>query len=95
MADGLNSILNDLTISKRADWLTFVERLEELVERGRARRIPPLRRAFVEGEEWYLDAESGEIYVYVSPDAPILPIWEKVDAFAKPEDANKKETAIQ
>lgn len=31
------------------------------------------------------DTDSGEVYVYLSPDAPILPIWRKVDAFSKPE----------
>jgi hypothetical protein len=30
-------------------------------------------------EEWFLDPDSGEVYVYVSPNAPSMPIWERVD----------------
>jgi hypothetical protein len=94
MPGGLDSILNGLTISKRADWLVFVQRLEELVRSGRARRISPLWRALAQGEEWYLDTDSGEVYVYLSPDAPILPIWEKVDVFSKPEAPESHESGL-
>jgi hypothetical protein len=94
MPGGLDSILNGLTISKRADWLVFVQRLDELVRSGHARRIPPLWRTLAEGEEWYLDTDRGEVYVYVSPDAPILPIWEKVDVFSKPEAVHSYEGGL-
>jgi len=78
----LASVTDGLTISKHSDWQIFVRRLEELVRSGRARKVPPVRRVFSKGEEWYLDSENGDIYVYVSPDSPILPIWEKIDFFA-------------
>jgi hypothetical protein len=93
MPGGFDSILDGLTISKRADWLMFVQRadwlifvqrLEALVQSGRVRRIPPLWRALAQGEEWYLDTESGEMYVYLGPDPPMLPQWKKVDVFSKP-----------
>lgn len=80
----MGSLTDQLTITKYDDWLIFVQRLEELVKSGRARRIPPIRKVHFDDDEWYLDPETGEIYVYVEPDAPILPIWEKVDPFAQP-----------
>jgi hypothetical protein len=100
MPGGLDSILDGLTISKRpdsltivhrADWLIFVQRLEALVQSGRARRIPPLWRALAYGEEWYLDTDSGEVYVYLSPDSPILPQWKKVDVFSKPDSPGRED----
>lgn len=82
MRGALSSVADGLNISRYSDWLVFVKRLKELVHSGRARKIEPLKRVFAKGEEWYLDTGAGDIYVYVSPDAPILPIWERVDVFA-------------
>jgi hypothetical protein len=77
MAGILGSVTDQLTITQYDDWLIFVQRLEELVRSGRVRQIPAMRTVFLKQEEWYLDPDTGEIYVYVKPDAPILPIWEK------------------
>lgn len=82
MAGLLRSLTDGLTITEYSDWQIFVKRLEDATRSGRARRVSATRRVFVQGEEWYADTETGEIYVYVSPDAPILPIWEKIDSFA-------------
>lgn len=82
MRGALSSATDGLNISRYSDWIVFVKRLKELVHSGRARKIEPLKRVFAKGEEWYLDTGTGEIYVYVSPDAPILPIWERVDVFS-------------
>ncbi|MGC2544759.1 MAG: hypothetical protein WA426_02850, partial [Silvibacterium sp.] len=85
MASILGSLTDQLTITHYEDWLIFIQRLEESVRSGRVRKIPAIRKVHFKDEEWYLDPETGEIYVYVQPDAPILPIWEKVDPFAESE----------
>lgn len=84
----LDYLLKGLIISKYADWVIFDQRLEQLIRSGRVRRIPKLRTIHVKSEEWYLNPDTNEIYVYVRPDDKILPKWEKVDIFAKPEIAH-------
>jgi hypothetical protein len=78
----LSSLTDNLTITERPGWDCFMEKLNDLVSAGRVRRITPMKRLLVDNEEWYLDPETGEIYVYSPPDWPFLPKWEKVDAFA-------------
>jgi hypothetical protein len=74
IADGLN--IRD----SYDDWLVFVARLHELVASGRIRRISSLpNRYFEKNDEWYLDPETGEIYVHGLPNAPVLPVWERFD----------------
>jgi hypothetical protein len=74
MTDGLN--IRD----KYDDWLTFVDRLHKLAASGRIRRISPLpNRRFEKSDEWYLDPQTGEIYVHGLPNAPMLPVWERFD----------------
>jgi hypothetical protein len=85
MASILNSITDGLAITKYKDWTVFVQRLEELIRAGHIRKIEPLdTKQFLRGDEWYLDPESGEIYVHGLPNAPLLPRWTKVDPFASP-----------
>ncbi|HEY1800218.1 MAG TPA: hypothetical protein VGG46_04715 [Terriglobales bacterium] len=79
MASILESLTRELSIRKYADWLIFVARLNEVVCSGRVRKVPVLKRVWSDYEEWFLDPETGEIYVYCSPDSPSLPIWERVD----------------
>ena len=88
MAGILRSVTDGLTITEYEDWLIFVQRLQELVRSGRVRRVPqPVgNRRFAKEDEWYLDPETGETYVHVIPDAPVLPQWVKVDLLA-PVDA--------
>jgi hypothetical protein len=38
-----------------------------------------VKRVWSIDEERFLDPKSGEVYVYVSPNPPTMPIWEKVD----------------
>ena len=88
MASILESVTDGLTITKYADWVVFTERLRELVRGGRIRRIAPLKsRHFRQGDEWYLDPATGEIYVHGVPDSPILPSWERFDVVAHTQPA--------
>lgn len=83
MASILESVTDGLTITRYADWLVFTERLRELVRSGKIRTITPLKsHHFAKGDEWYLDPETGEIYVHGVPGAPSLPSWERFDAVA-------------
>ncbi|MFZ0861319.1 MAG: hypothetical protein ABR881_22045 [Candidatus Sulfotelmatobacter sp.] len=82
MAGILASLTHELTITEYSDWLIFVERLNEAVRAGRVRNVPVLKRVWSSDEEWFLDPESDEVYVYVSPNPPSMPIWEKVDVLA-------------
>jgi hypothetical protein len=77
----LASITDELHIrDSYDDWLIFVDRLNKLTASGRVRRISPLpNRYFGKGDEWYLDPETGEIYVHGLPNAPVLPVWERFD----------------
>jgi hypothetical protein len=59
--------------------LIFVERLNDAVRAGRIRKVPVVKRVWNSNEEWFLDLESGEVYVYASPNPPSMPIWERVD----------------
>jgi hypothetical protein len=96
MAGGLEAILDGLTITKYDDWLIFVQRLEGLVQSGRARRIPPppTTGRMWGGREWFLDTESGEVYLYGTPDSPTLPSWEKVDFFSTEKPARSGRTGM-
>jgi hypothetical protein len=80
MAGILDSLTHELTITEYSDWLIFVKRLNEAVREGRVRKVPVVKRVWSRDEEWFLDSETGEIYVYCAPNPPSLPIWEKVDA---------------
>ena len=79
MAGILASLTHELTITKPSDWLIFVERLNEAVRAGRVRKVPVVKPVWGRYEEWFLDPQTREIYVYCAPDAPSLPIWERVD----------------
>jgi hypothetical protein len=79
MASILESLTDQLVITKYDDWLVFVERLNAAVASGRVRRIPAAKTLHIETEQWFLDSATGEIYAYVPPDSPILPAWERVD----------------
>ena len=78
MAGILSALTHELTITKYSDWLIFVERLDKNVRSGRVRKVPVVSECG-NTEEWFLDPETGETYVYCAPDSPSLPIWEKVD----------------
>jgi hypothetical protein len=84
MSGVLHEITAGLKISNYRDWLIFDQRLKELVRSGRVKRVPTLRKIHFKDDEWYLDPSTGEIYLYVRPDPPILPIWEAVDVFEAP-----------
>lgn len=43
------------------------------------RKVPVLKQVWTPSEEWFLDPGTDEIYVYVAPDPPGMPKWEKVD----------------
>jgi hypothetical protein len=75
----LASLTRDLTIANYDDWLMFVERLGAALRSGSIRKVAILKRVWSDYEEWFLDPATGEIYVYLEPDAPILPRWERVD----------------
>lgn len=77
----LASLTANLKITDRSDWERFVKNLNDLARTGRVRRITPMKRLLSDDEEWYLDPETGEVYVYSPPDWPFLPAWEKVDVF--------------
>jgi hypothetical protein len=81
MKNILASITDGLNIKDNYDdWLVLVDRLNKLAASGRIRRISPLpNRRFEKSDEWYLDPETGEIYVHGLPNAPMLPVWERFD----------------
>jgi hypothetical protein len=79
MPGTLHSLADGLTITKYGDWLIFVERLAGAVRTGSVRKVPVLKPVWGRSEEWFLDPESGEVYVYVAPNPPGMPKWEKVD----------------
>jgi hypothetical protein len=81
MKTTLGSVTDGLNIrDKYDDWLIFVSRLNQLVADGHIRRISPLpNNYFGKNDEWYLDIETGEIYVHGLPNAPTLPVWERFD----------------
>jgi hypothetical protein len=81
VASILESLTDNLTITERSDWERFVQKLNHLVQTGRVRRITPAKRLKADNEEWYLDPETGEVYVYEPPDWPFLPSWQRVDVF--------------
>jgi hypothetical protein len=70
---------DNLIIAEHSDWERFVQRLNDLVQNGRVRRIAPMKSLKANDEEWYLDPETGEVYVYEPPDWPFLPSWQRVD----------------
>lgn len=83
MASILDSLTDNLTITEYDDWLIFRQRLKELVRNEKIRRIAPMKsQRFGDADEWYLDPETGEIYVHGVPNAPVLPSWEKFDIVA-------------
>jgi len=45
MASILESLTQGLKITEYTDWLIFVERLNEAVRAGRARKVPVLKRS--------------------------------------------------
>jgi hypothetical protein len=79
VASILESLTANLTITEHADWEQFVQRLNHLVQTGRVRKVSAMKRLRADDEEWYLDPETGEVYVYGPPDWPFLPTWERVD----------------
>jgi hypothetical protein len=84
MAGVLEALIEGLAIHKYEDWLIFDQRLRAVLNSGEARKIPVFRKIWGAGEEFYLDTVTGDVYVYVAPDSPGLPKWERVDAFEKP-----------
>jgi len=82
MAGILESLTHKLDITHYDDWVIFVERLNEAVRSGHVRRVAVLKRVRSDYEEWFLDPETGEVYVYLEPDAHSLPVWEKVDVLS-------------
>jgi hypothetical protein len=83
-------LTDQLTITEYRDWLVFVERLNEAVASGRVRRIPVTKTVYLKNEQWFLDPATDEVYVYVAPDSPILPIWEKVDVLRLDQPTGKE-----
>jgi hypothetical protein len=80
MSSVLESLIEGLNFTEYQDWLTFVQRLAEATRTGRVRKIPVLKPVWSRSsEEWFLDPETSQVYVYVPPNAPSMPIWEKVD----------------
>lgn len=83
MTSLLGSLADGLAITNYDDWLIFTQRLENLLHDDKIKRIPALpSNHFAPGDEWYLDPETGEIYVHGIPNAPTLPTWEKFDIVA-------------
>jgi len=78
-----DAILDGLNLHDYSDWRIFVGRLDKLVEAGILRRISSLRGKPLEGEEWYLEEKTGNLYLYLLPDAPLLPEWKKIDPFVE------------
>jgi hypothetical protein len=79
MAGFLESLTVGLAITEYPDWVTFVERLNGAVRTGRVRRVPVLKQVWSRDEEWFLDPETGEVYIYAAPNPPSMPKWERVD----------------
>jgi len=82
MAGILESLEAGLTITEHSDWLIFVARLNEAVSVGRIRKVSVLKMVWSRDEQWFLDPETAEVYVYAAPNPPSMPIWEKVDVLA-------------
>jgi hypothetical protein len=75
----LESLTVGLTITEYSDWVIFVERLNEAVRTERVRKVPVLKPVWGDSEEWVLDPSTSEVYVYVAPNPPSMPIWQKLD----------------
>jgi hypothetical protein len=82
MSSILESLTDGLTIGEYPDWVKFVERLKEAVRTEEVRRVPVLKPVWSKTEQWFLDPKTGVVYVYVEPDSPVLPKWEKVDVLS-------------
>jgi hypothetical protein len=83
MAGTLDSLTDELTITKYSDWLIFVKRLNEAVRAGRVRQVPVVKRVWSSDEEWFLDPETGEIFVYCAPSPPVMPTWENLEVLKR------------
>jgi hypothetical protein len=79
MSGILESLTDGLTITDYPDWQIFVERLKEAVRTGRLRKVPVLKPVWGPSEEWFLDPETGEVYVYAAPNPPAMPRWQEID----------------
>lgn len=79
MASTLELLTRGLTITEYPDWVKFVERLNEAVRAGHVRKVPVLKPVWGKREQWFLDPQTDEVYVYVEPNPPGMPIWERVD----------------
>jgi hypothetical protein len=79
MAGVLESLARDLIITEYSDWEIFVERLNEALRSGRIRRAPIIKPVWGTYEEWFLDPETGDVFVYLPPDDHGNPDWKKLD----------------
>lgn len=79
MSNILASLVQGLTLTEYKDWVRFVERLRQAIESESVRKISVVKVRWSPDEEWILDKKSGEVYVYVPPNPPVMPRWEKLD----------------
>lgn len=84
VSGGLGSITETLTVENHVimynmHWRIFKRLLDNLIQEGVARLIPP--PAGIDGRdyEWYLDVRTGDTYRYGPPDPSVLTEWMKVD----------------
>lgn len=81
---GLSSITETLTVENHIirsywDWRIFKRRLDNLVQAGIAKQIPPQDEIDGRGYEWYLDVATGDIYRYGPPSPSAISEWMTVD----------------
>jgi hypothetical protein len=75
----LASLASGLKLTDYTDWLTFVERLNDATKTGAARKTSVLKYLWDASEEWYVDSQNGDVYVYLPPNPPIMPKWRKLN----------------
>jgi hypothetical protein len=76
VSGGLGSITETLTVENHViryymHWRIFKRRLDDLIQGGMARQIPPSDGVNVRGYEWYLDVPTGDVYRYGPPDPSV------------------------
>ena len=84
MFGGLSSITETLTVENHIirnywDWRIFKRRLDNLVQVGAAKQVPPPDEMDGRDCEWYLDVATGDVYCYGPPSPSVISEWMMVD----------------
>jgi hypothetical protein len=82
MSDVFKSLTAGLNIFySYDDWKIFIGRLNDALLKGEIRKIPVLKSVYTPSEQWFVDPQTDETYVYVVPDER-GPKWKKFDVLA-------------